>query len=213
MPTGTLSITATIAGKTITSGPMTRTGDSPAAPEFAVPLAKAGQLTTRTDNDTGTITMAAGDHGITTGAVVDIYWSGGARYGVLVGTVSGTSVPIGADNSGTGSNLPTNLTNVTVSVQTAFNCLIDGDALALMVVKLESASPLATGAGYVAFKDASNAIILALSLSAGKVLPYDIAGGASNPFTGNPITKGVYSQADTVNLATLILGILQDGTP
>src|SRR5678815_5092823 len=72
--------------------------------------AKVGQLTTRTDNDTGTLTMVAG-HGITTGARLDIFWEEagvkGARYGVTVGTVATNSVPF---DLGAGDNLPTNLT-------------------------------------------------------------------------------------------------------
>ncbi len=87
--------------------------------EKSVPLAKQGTLTLRTDNNTGTITMASGSHGITTGARVAIFWldaTTGAvtcQRRVTVGTVSGTSLPI---DLGTGSNLPPLSTVVQVAV-------------------------------------------------------------------------------------------------
>ena len=65
-----------------------------------VPVAKQGQLTTRTNNTDGTITMNPG-HGLTTGRM-DLYWSGGKRRGVT-GTVTGDSVAI---SGGAGDNLP-----------------------------------------------------------------------------------------------------------
>ena len=73
-----------------------------------LPAAKTGELTTRTDNDTGTLTMDPG-HGIGTGNKLDIYWvdpTTGAemsRVNITVGTVAGDSVPIDAGN---GDNLP-----------------------------------------------------------------------------------------------------------
>jgi hypothetical protein len=65
-----------------------------------------GSLTTRTDADTGEITMSTqiAPHGITTGEIVDVVWSRGWRLGMTVGTVSGNSVPI---DGGEGDDLPT----------------------------------------------------------------------------------------------------------
>lgn len=87
-----------------------------------LPLAKVGELTTRTDNETGTLTMDTG-HGITTGARLDLYWADGdgagtpgSRRGITVGTVSGNTVPIGADNSGSGDNLPLVNTAITAMI-------------------------------------------------------------------------------------------------
>src|SRR4051794_23760974 len=77
-----------------------------------LPAAKTGQLTTHTDNTTGTLTMAGG-HGITTGARLDVYWTGGSRRGVTVGTVATNSVPF---SGGAGDNLPLVNTNVTAMV-------------------------------------------------------------------------------------------------
>ncbi|MBK9128182.1 MAG: hypothetical protein IPM13_10320 [Phycisphaerales bacterium] len=63
---------------------------------------KRGTLTTRTSDTAGTLTMESG-HGIATGNTIHVYWDGGKRIGVTVGTVSGTSVPI---SGGSGDNLP-----------------------------------------------------------------------------------------------------------
>lgn len=83
-------------------------GDVVSADEIAeaapsVPAAQPGELTLRTDNDTGELTMDNADHGITTGAKLDLYFDGGARRRMTVGTVAGLVVPIDA---GAGSNLP-----------------------------------------------------------------------------------------------------------
>lgn len=79
----------------------------------SVAVAQAGVLTTRTDANTGTLTMTSASHGITTGARLDVYWSGGRRRGMTVGTVSGTSVPI---DLGAGTDLPAADTAITASV-------------------------------------------------------------------------------------------------
>jgi hypothetical protein len=77
-----------------------------------VPPAKVGSLTTRTDDNTGELTMAA-SHGITTGARLDVYWEGGSRYGMTVGTVATNAVPI---DGGSGDNLPADETPITAMV-------------------------------------------------------------------------------------------------
>lgn len=86
--------------------------------DFELGTAWAGTLTTRTDANTGTLTMTDADHTITTGARLDVYWvdDDGVNYcqrGITVGTVSGTSVPI---DSGVGDNLPTVNSAITAMV-------------------------------------------------------------------------------------------------
>lgn len=93
----------------------TLTGDSLLNCSKSLSAAKTGTLTTRTDANTGTIT-AQSSHGITTGDKVCIFWDGGLRYDVTVGTVSGNSVPI---DLGGGDNLPVATTTLTIMVQNA----------------------------------------------------------------------------------------------
>lgn len=87
-----------------------------------VPVAQGGVLTTRVDNDDGTLTMTNAGHGILTGDIIDLYWTGGVRRRVVVGTVSGTSVPFGAVTPGSGDNLPVATTAMVacVVVQSSF---------------------------------------------------------------------------------------------
>ena len=74
----------------------------------------------------GVATLGA-DHGIETGDLVDVYWEGGVRYGVTVGTVSGTSVPLA--DSGAGDNYPAQGTAITVAPVTELDSDFDGDKL------------------------------------------------------------------------------------
>lgn len=212
MPGGTFNTNINVAGVAIT-GAVSYTDEGGMAIEIPVPAGAAGTLTTRTDNETGTLTMASGGHGITTGAIIDLFWSGGSRHGILVGTVSGTSVPIGADNSGTGDNLPSTSTALVASVQKAFNCAIDGDELALLGIKMLYASNTETAESYVSLLDAANDVIAALTLNPNRPRNWDIRGGDTNTFAGDPITDGVVTNGSSTNAATLQLVWLVDATP
>lgn len=114
--TASASINATIDGNSI-AGNISITGDASPNTKISVPVAWGGTLTTRTDDDTGTLTMTDAGHLITTGAVIDLYWSGGTRRRVVVGTVSGTSVPFGAVTVGAGDNLPIATTAIVAAIR------------------------------------------------------------------------------------------------
>ena len=81
---------------------VTRSGDSTVAAQIALPAGKSGTLTTRTDDNTGVVTVASG-HGITDSDTVDVYWSTGRRYGVDVTATDSTTISI---DLGAGDNLP-----------------------------------------------------------------------------------------------------------
>ena len=189
-----------------------RTGEGGIVAEVPLPAGKTGQLTTRTDNETGTLTMSGG-HGITTGAIIDLYWATGARFGILVGTVATNSVPIGADNSGTGDNLPTNLTNVVASVQVPFNVAIDGDELGLVCLQNVYANNTATDASRIGFLDGTNDPIASIKLTGNTPRVFDVEGGDSNPFTGDPITHAVASNGSSSAASVLKIYGVQDATP
>lgn len=103
----TISESASVLGLNFPSR-NTVTADGALVKSVTLAAAKIGQLTTRTDSNTGILTMASG-HGITTAARLDLYWTGGSRRGITVGTVSGDSVPI---SGGAGYVLPTAATAV-----------------------------------------------------------------------------------------------------
>lgn len=175
----------------------------------SLPAAKNGTLTTRTDNTVGTLTMAA-SHGITTAAVIDLYWAGGVRYGVVVGTVATNSVPI---SLGAGDNLPTQDTVITAVLPLTANVLIDGDNTKLIAVELKTVDNSLRTAGHVSFRDAAADLIAELDLVTNVPRIYDIEGGDANPFTGDVITYIEASNGNSTSAASLsILGVY-DASP
>lgn len=189
-----------------------RTGSGPIGLDDTLYAAEAGSLTTRTDADTGEITMSSAEHTITTGATVDIYWDGGVQYGATVGTVSGTAVPI---DTGSGDDLPDADTDVTVVVQSSANITIDGDETKFLSIELRTNDTSLRTAGHVQFVDSSGAEIAEIDLVTNVPQVWDIEGGSANPFTGNIITAAKLSQGGTDSAETYgikIIGV-QDATP
>lgn len=212
MPSLTYSPTVSGLGGNPISKQITRTGDGGTVVEITVAKGYAGTLTTRTDNETGSLTLGAG-HAITTGQVIDLFWSGGSRFAITVGTVSGNTVPIGADDSGTGDNLPTAATAIVASPRVAFNAAIDGDEVGLLAMQLVTTDPSLTTAGHVSLLDSADDEIAELDLVANIPRVWDVEGGDTNAFTGDPITDGVVSNANTTYDATFRMMWVQDATP
>ena len=190
---------------------VTRTNSGMIALEDTLNAAKAGVLTTRTDDNTGTLTMTTG-HGITTGQIVDIFWSGGVQRTVTVGTVSVDSVPF---DLGIGDNLPIAMTAVTVCVQKAINLAIDGDNADFVAVILETVDKSLRTAANVQFLDAAADVIAEIDLVTNVPQVWDIEGGSANPFTGDPITNLKASQGNSTSTETYTLKIVgvQDASP
>jgi hypothetical protein len=208
-----ISIAVSGAGGNISQS-WSRTADGGILRNVAVPAAKVGSITTRTDNTTGTFTMNAG-HGLTTGQKVDVYWTvggvSGRRYGVTLGTVATNSVPF---SGGAGDNLPANNSAVTVSPQITVVIDIDGDNLSFLSLKQHYDDNTVTGASHLDLLDASNAQVVSggLDLNPNEIKPYDIAGGATNIFTGNIITQlKTSNRSSTAGAVLQVLG-LQDSS-
>jgi hypothetical protein len=166
-----------------------------------VAAAKTGTLTTRTDNDTGTLTMTGG-HGIITGDTLDVFWTGGSRRGMTVGTVATNSVPI---DGGSGDNLPTAATAITAMVPEEVPFTVDGDEVVFLSVK----SP---AAGYVTFKDDADAIITAAvyQLDAGEGKVWYSASGETNPLAGKITSVAVFSHGSTTAREMIALALSGD---
>ncbi len=209
MPTLNYSVSVSGLGGNIAQN-IPRSADGGSIREVSLPVGKAGTLTTRTDVNTGQITMASAGHGITTGANVDIYWEGGVQYNATVGTVVGTTVPF---DGGEGDDLPTNGTDVVVSVRQLIAIDLDGDKLALLAINQKYSNSLETANSHIAFYEGGLAEIAELDLQANTPQVFDITGGATNIFTGNPIDTAYASNGSTTDVATLQLIWLQDSTP
>lgn len=206
MPTGQYSMSVQI-GAISVSKAINRTGNHPNEYSVDLAAAPAGTLTTRTDNSTGTLTMSSGGHGIATGNIIDLYWSGGRRYKVTVGTVSGTSVPISV---GSGDNLPIATTAVVACVRTNVNTAIDGDNSQLLVISAEFSDTSETSKCQASFFDVGDALIAHMDLTANQPQVYDLAAGVTNPFTGNPITYARVSNGSSAGTCTLKIASLEN---
>lgn len=209
----TITHAQSISGGGVTIQPLavTRTNSGMIALEDTLNAAKAGVLTTRTDNNTGTLTLGSG-HGITDGQIIDVFWSGGVQRTVTVGTVSGTSVPI---DGGIGDNLPIATTAITACVQKAINLAIDGDNADILAVVLETVDKSLRTAANVQFLDAAADVIAEIDLVTNVPQVWDIEGGSANPFTGDPITNLKASQGNSTSTETYTLKIVgvQDASP
>lgn len=128
MPTAVLRETTTALGYSFPAIDEVEADGGAIKEVLELAVAKTGTLTARTDNDTGELTMAA-SHGITTGARLDVYWDGGSRRGMTVGTVAGNVVPI---DGGSGDNLPTTTTAITAQVPTSESIAFTGSNAVLL---------------------------------------------------------------------------------
>lgn len=190
--TATFQSVASVDGETFTQS-VTKTTAGREGVSASIPAAKVGQLTTRTDNDTGTVTMATG-HGFATSDKIDLFWSGGSRR-AMTATVTGDSVVL---DGGSGDNLPANLTNITAMKPVEYDFSIDGDALELLAIK----SP---AQGWIVFVDDAPADVAAATYR------FDASGGQSwveetgttNPLAGTITTKVKFSHASSAGAQTM----------
>lgn len=169
----------------------------------ALVAAQTGPLSTRTDDNTGVATLSAG-HGILINDVVDVYWDGGIRFG-MVATVSGNAVSL---EGGAGDNLPAQDAAVTVVKQTPVEVNFDGDTLKVIGIFYRNTSD--TGAkAHLDLQDAGDASIEEVDLvhekaNGGCSKIWNIEGGDTNVFSGNRITHGAASH-DSASAGTLFI--------
>lgn len=154
--------------------------------------AKTGNLTTRTSDTAGTLTMDSG-HGITTGQRLDIFWSGGSGYAATVGTVSVDSVPF----TGLVGTLPADESEITAQVPTQVNVSVTGTDVKFIV-----ATAGLTFGDYgcnVIITRSDNTVSEAYQLTASA--PADGWNGATygpaNPVSGETIAKVFFAQGNS----------------
>lgn len=186
MPVGSHIETITVEGR-MTQRNADKTADNNAAyggasAPITLAAGKAATNWVKTDLDTAACDLPAG-HGYGDGASnCDVYWDVGARYGVVV-TITTNAAAL---EGGTGTDFPASAeTTVVVCKQQQSNVSIDGDQAALVGV-------VATVDGYASFQDASSNVIRGVALIANEPDMWD-SSMATNPYTGNPITKALVS--------------------
>lgn len=201
MQTATLVQKTVIGGLTIQSS-FTREGEGVVSVSAALPAGKAGTLSTRTNHTEGTCTLAA-EHGITTAAIVDLYWATGKRRGVTVGTVSGTSVPI---TGGAGDNLPTQTTAIVMSVQVPVAIAFSSSLIKLMLLSCDQRASLDF---FDAAVDGSSVLSSPIDLpEAGAGFGWADNSGVATPFNGSQVLRGNASNGSSTTAAALTGGIL-----
>lgn len=213
MPNATYGLSLSIGGVTIQPASIVRTGDHPNVFEVTLPPGTSGTLSTRTDDDTGVITAAG--HTLQVGDKVNVYWSGGRRYGMTVSAVAGNDVTVGtgASEVGAGDVFPAQSTAVVITEQVQINSQIDGDAIQIIGVMAQSADPASTTKVNVDMQDAGGASIEVLDLTANQPVITDVAGGATNIYTGNVIEKTLAANGSSTETITLKILSLEDSTP
>lgn len=210
MPQATYGITLAAGGVSIQKTNV-RNGDHTNTFEVTLPVAKAVTAWVKTDADTAACNLPAG-HGYSNGNF-DVYWPGGVRYGVA-GTISTNALTLDGGALDAGDDFPASATaGVVVCKQVQINTAIDGDALEILGFSLEYPDSAATSRGHIDLQDIGPASIEAITLQPNVPLVYDIDGGASNVFTGNPIVVSYASHENTSYAATLKIVSLEDSTP
>ncbi|MEP0846067.1 MAG: hypothetical protein HRF50_04500 [Phycisphaerae bacterium] len=197
MFTSRITIGGDVAGVPM-SGNVQRQAEGQIGQSVTLNAAKAGTLTTRTTDTAGTITLGAG-HGIVDADVVDIYWSGGRRYNVVVGTVAGNDVPI---SGGAGDNLPAQDAALTLAKQQTIDMDFEGDLL-------EACGAVCPQRGHIGFFDGAS-LVLSVDLAANTPWLWWKNGGHTNPLASQTITQAKATQEISTGTAELKLGVLYD---
>lgn len=184
MPFSTVvNLQATIDG-TLYTQTSTVTSNSQEIATPSVAGAKSGTLTTRTDDNTGTFTMASG-HGFSTSDKVDVFWSGGSRR-QMDATVTGDSVVL---DGGSGDVLPAATTAITAMTPTSVSMAFTGND----IEALAASCPLNVS-GWVVFKASGGSDIAVFRIPAGEVSKVWASGlGITNPLASATVATVEFS--------------------
>jgi hypothetical protein len=176
-------------------------------PLAALPSHNTGELTTRTDNTDGVITLTTG-HNILDATVADLYWTGGRRYGVTIGrAVNAITI-----SGGTGDNLPIASTNITVCTQIEIDDLaITGDNVEWLAIVYSNASTPTARASLdmhdaVGSEHQEDLVHQAALGGCSKV--YNVEGGDTNPLATEDIIEGHASHNATTAGVLYVLALI-----
>ena len=174
--------------QTIVSGILSASGiksNSDDAAEVASPAsvlaAQPGTLTTRTGNTAGTLTMTNAGHGIITGQRFDLYWTGGSCFGVIAGTVAGTSIPFTVVQGG--DVLPAAATAIIAGISERVPFELTGDNISALVCSRATAAVRC----YFVFLEALGILALAVLNQSGRVYVWDGTDKSTGPVGSGPV--------------------------
>ena len=197
---------STLAFQTITSGILSVGGSksvSDDAAETATPAsvlaAQPGTLTTRTGDRAGTLTMTNAGHGIITDQRFDLYWTGGSCFGVIAGTVAGTSIPFTIVQGG--DVLPAATTAIIAGISKSVAFELAGDDITALVCSRATADVRC----YFVFLEALGVLALAVLNQSGRVYVWDGTNKATGPVGSGPV--------GSLSISAVILNPLSDTNP
>ncbi len=192
---GQISKTASIGGLMI-QGVSTRTEEQAIPTETDLNAGKSGTLSTRTDNDTGVITMAAG-HGFQTGDKLTVFsGTSTARCG-MGATVAGDEVTV---DGGAGDNLPAQSTAVIVCKEKDIDLDVVGNDIVMMAAKC-------TKRAVLQFCEADGTLIgTPVKLPENEVWDWESLTSIANPLADKTVGKLMAACADASG-GTLQVGI------
>lgn len=190
----------TTLGEKITE-PLSITGNNGVAFDFVIPGAKVGELTTRTDNNTGVLTMAAG-HGFTTDYPGDptrlmVFWTNAGvtewRW-MFINEVDGNDVTV---DGGEGYNLPTVNTAITAMVEVRKKLAVPANALQAFAYQA-NAQTFVTGFAIGATEMLFNALV-----DSNRIFEWQKGNGRTNPVSTSSFGTVLVSQpGTTIKLAS-----------
>jgi hypothetical protein len=193
---GQITISGTVAGQGFT-GSMTRSPAGSISHVSSIGAGTSGVLSTRTDDDTGTIT--SNSHPFNDDDIVDIYWTGGMRYGMKVSSDAANTFVLGASVVGTGDVLPVQGTTVIVCLQETVNIDFDGDDCRLIAVT-------ADGRASFDFQEGAGTSVKHIEIeAANEIIAWASDTSAANPLTGNAIGQVKVSSGTAAATAVKIL--------
>lgn len=202
---GTIQQTVAVGGLSIQST-VNREAEGQIGQSVALPAAKSGTLSTRTNDTDGTLTLEA-DHGITDSEVINIFWMDAegvyhCAYGATVGTVDGNDVPF---TGASGDVLPTKDDAITASLVVEIDIDFDGDLAEMIAAGCNKLS-------HIAFRDVTPTVLKPVLLLAAEGWNWASGQGITNPLTGNPVNDVLASNGEATAEATLQIGVLYDST-
>jgi len=199
MPTGTSQETISAGGVSISSS-ISKNASGCFGQETTLNAANAGDLTTRTDNTTGVLTMDDANHGITNAAIFDLHWQNSSvpqcAYGCVADSVSGNS--IGFSVTG-GDVLPAANTAINAQLVTTLDVDVDGDLLEIVAVG-------ANIDAHITFRDAGDNVLMGRTIPANSAWKWVKNSGDNNELAGNAIAYAEVSCGNATNGATVKIG-------
>ncbi len=165
-------------------------------PAVTLSAAKTGALTTRTDDNTGTLTMDTG-HGLTTG-VIDVYWDVGGTKGCrrnMTATVTGDSIAI---DGGSGDVLPADESDITAVHPSTETLTLNADNLKIIALKINTDAHCSMSVGTVSGTYTEGAAMELNDGTYGRARVWESQTGGTNPLdAANTFTTLKLSQGGT----------------